>query len=142
MDPEERHEVEELLEFAGDSAAGRMTTEYVALPEDSLVSDAIAALEVFEGDLEALTDIILLDGERRIKGLIPVVRLVLAERGAELAKMPQGHVVSCRLDANGKKVAELFDKYNLRSLSVVDNDKRLAGVIHAEQVIAHLRHKH
>ena len=32
MDPEERQEVEDLLEFSGDSAAGRMTTEYVALP--------------------------------------------------------------------------------------------------------------
>ena len=142
MDPEERHEVEELLEFSGDSAAGRMTTEYVALPEASLVSDAIAALEEFEGDIEVVTDIILLNDEQRITGLVPVVRLLLSERSAELAKMPQGHIVSCGLDANGKKVAELFDKYNLRSLSVVDDDKRLAGVIHAEQVIAHLRHKH
>jgi magnesium transporter len=38
-------------------------------------------------------------------------------------------------------VAELFDKYNLRSLPVLDQEKRLAGVIHAEQVIALLREK-
>ncbi|WP_433983289.1 CBS domain-containing protein [Tunturiibacter empetritectus] len=43
------------------------------------------------------------------------------------------------MDANGRKVAELFDKYNLRSLPVIDNEKHLAGVIHAEQVIALLR---
>ena len=142
MDPEERHDVEELLEFSGDSAAGRMTTDYVSLPEAATVSEGVTALRDFEGDIEVITDIILLDDDQKIRGLIPVVRLLFAEPGAALSSLPQGHIVSCRLNANGKKVAELFDKYNLRSLPVVDDDKRLAGVIHAEQVIAHLRHKH
>jgi magnesium transporter len=43
--------------------------------------------------------------------------------------------------ASGKKVAELFDKYNLRALPVLDDAKRLAGVIYPEQVIAQLRTK-
>lgn len=142
MDPEERQEVKELLEFAGDSAAGRMTTEYIALPPDASVSFAIQALHDFEGDLEAITDIILVNDEGSIKGLVPIVHLVLAKPSAILASLPQGHIVTCRLDASGKKVAELFDKYNLRSLSVIDDDHHVAGVIHAEQVIANLRHKH
>jgi Mg/Co/Ni transporter MgtE len=57
-------------------------------------------------------------------------------------ELPDGHIVSCDVDANGKKVAELFDKYNLRALPVLDHDKRLVGVIHAEQVIALLRGQH
>jgi Mg/Co/Ni transporter MgtE len=59
-----------------------------------------------------------------------------------LSGLPQGHLVTCSVDANGRKVAELFDKYNLRSLPVVDHDGRLAGVVHAEQVIALLRANH
>jgi Mg/Co/Ni transporter MgtE len=47
--------------------------------------------------------------------------------------------VSCGLKASDKEVAELFDKYNLRSLPVVDHQGHIAGVIHAEQVIAQLR---
>jgi magnesium transporter len=142
MDPEERQEVEELLEFAGDSAAGRMTTEYIALPPEASVSFAIQALQEFEGDLEALTEIILIDDGGIIKGLVAIVHLVLAKPSAILSTLPQGHIVTCRLDASGKKVAELFDKYNLRSLSVIDEAHHLAGVIHAEQVIANLRNKH
>jgi magnesium transporter len=142
MDPEERQEVEELLEFAGDSAAGRMTTDYISLPPEASVSFAIQALHDFEGDLEAITDIILVDEAGAIKGLVPIVHLVLAKPSAILSSLPRGHIVTCSLDANGKKVAELFDKYNLRSLSVIDDEHHLAGVIHAEQVIAHLRHKH
>jgi magnesium transporter len=142
MDPEERQEVEDLLEFSGDSAAGRMTTEYIALPAPSLVDQAIAALRDFEGDIEIITDIYLLDEEKRITGLVPLVQLLLTDPGKALADLPQGHLVTCHVDANGRKVAELFDKYNLRSLPVVDHEKHLAGVIHAEQVIALLRASH
>jgi magnesium transporter len=142
MDPEERQEVEDLLEFSGDSAAGRMTTEYVALPPSAIVDHAVNALRDFEGDIETITDVYLLDEEGRIAGLIPLVQLVLAKAEAPLSTLPQGHIVTCNVDANGRKVAELFDKYNLRSLPVVDQDRKLVGVVHAEQVIALLRATH
>ena len=142
MDPEERQEVEDLLEFSGNSAAGRMTTEYVALPATAIVDQAINALRDFEGDIETITDIYLLDEEERITGLIPIVRILLAKAEMPLVNLPQGHLVTCSVDANGRKVAELFDKYNLRSLPVIDRDKKLVGVIHAEQVIALLRANH
>jgi magnesium transporter len=142
MDPEERQEVEELLEFAGDSAAGRMTPEYIALPTSALVSQAIEALRDFEGDIEIITDIYLIDEEERIVTLIPLVQLLLAAPHTPLSELPRGHLVSCDVNANGRKVAELFDKYNLRSLPVVDREKHLVGVVHAEQVIALLRASH
>ena len=142
MDPEERQEVEDLLEFSGDSAAGRMTPEYVALPTNAIVEQAVAALRDFEGDIETVTDIYLVDEEERMTALIPIVQLLLAKAGAPLAGLPHGHIVSCNVDANGRKVAELFDKYNLRSLPVVDHNRKLVGVIHAEQVIALLRANH
>ena len=142
MDPEERQEVEDLLEFSGNSAAGRMTTEYVALPANSTVDQAINSLRDFEGDIETITDIYLLDDEERITGLISLVQLLLAKADTPLVDLPQGHIVTCNVDANGRKVAELFDKYNLRALPVVDHDRKLVGVVHAEQVIALLRASH
>jgi magnesium transporter len=142
MDPEERQEVEELLEFSGDSAAGRMTTEYIALPATAVVSQAIKALRDFEGDIEIITDIYIVDEEERIVTLIPLVQLLLATPHTALSELPRGHLVSCDVNANGRKVAELFDKYNLRSLPVVDQEKHLVGVVHAEQVIALLRASH
>ncbi len=142
MDPEERQEVEDLLEFSGNSAAGRMTTEYVALPAAAIADQVIAALREFEGDLESITDIYLLDEQGQITGLVPIVQILLANSGARLSELPQGHIVTCNVNANGRKVAELFDKYNLRSLPVVDRDNRLLGVVHAEQVIALLRASH
>ncbi len=107
-----------------------------------LSHEAIQALRDFEGDIEIITDIYLLDEEERIVTLIPLVQLLLAAPHTPLSELPRGHLVSCDINANGRKVAELFDKYNLRSLPVVDHEKHLLGVVHAEQVIALLRANH
>lgn len=139
MDPEERQEVEELLEFSQDSAAGRMTTEYIALPKTATVADVHTALRSFEGDIDLITDIYLLDEVGRVTSVVPVVQVLLGEREDALAKLPQAHLVTCQIETGGRKVAELFDKYNLRALPVVDVDKKLVGVVHAEQVISLLR---
>jgi magnesium transporter len=141
MDPEERQEVEELLEFSGDSAAGRMTTEYLALPRTATVAEAVAVLKEYEGDVDTVSEIYLLDEEDRIVILVPLVQLLMAAHEAPIESLPHGHLVTCNVDANGRKVAELFDKYNLHALPVVDHDKKLVGVVHAEQVIALLRAK-
>jgi sporulation protein YlmC with PRC-barrel domain len=139
MDPEERQDVQELLEFSGDSAAGEMTTDYISLGEGANVNDAVGALQEFEGDLETLTHIFLVDEEKVLHGVVPLVKVLLAPRDTALAGLTDDHIVSCDIHANAKKVAELFDKYNLRALPVLDDARKLAGVIYAEQVIAQLR---
>jgi Mg/Co/Ni transporter MgtE len=106
------------------------------------VDQAIAALRDFEGDIEPITDVYLLDQDGQLTSLVPVVRMLLASPETALAEVPEGHLITCHMDANGRKVAELFDKYNLRSLPVVDEEQRLVGVVHAEQVIALLRANH
>ncbi len=130
--PSERQEVEELLEFSHDSAAGRMTTEYIAVPDSAKVTDVHAALLGFEGDIELITDIYLTNEEGHVSALVPIVRILLASAETPLADLLHGHLVTCHVDTAGRKVAELFDKYNLRSLPVIDEDKKLVGVVHAE----------
>ncbi len=140
MDPEDRHDVEELLEFSSDSAAGRMTTDYFCLRVQSSVADAIAELREFTGDPDNVTEVYLLDNQDHLAGVVPMSRLLLARpEEPVLGLAPAGRHVTCGLDTDEADVAELFDKYNLRSLPVLDQFGRVAGVIHAEQVIAALR---
>ena len=139
MDPEERQDVEDLLEYSGDSAAGEMTRDYISLKEGALAGEAVASLRDFEGSLETLTHIFLLDEQEVLLGVVPLVKVLLASADETLASLRDDHIVSCGKHTNGKKVAELFDKYNLRALPVVDEEKKLVGVIYAEQVIAQLR---
>jgi CBS domain-containing protein/sporulation protein YlmC with PRC-barrel domain len=139
MEPEERHDIEELLEFSAESAAGRMTTDFVSVAKSASVADAVAALREFEGDPDTITEVYLIGDEEKLAGVVTLPKLLLAATETKLATLVDGHTVSCKLDASAEEVAELFDKYNLRSLAVVDAQKKIAGVIHAEQVIALLR---
>jgi magnesium transporter len=138
MEPEERHDVEELLEFHADSAAGLMTTDYLSAPVDATVDDGIQNLRDFEGDMDTITELYLLSDDEKLAGVVTLSRLLLAKGDVKLKTLTDGHKVSCGLHAKDKEVAELFDKYNLRSLPVLDAHGRMAGAIHAEQVIAQL----
>lgn len=141
MEPEERQEVAELLEFEEDTAAGRMTTEFIALPATATVADAVAALRAFEGDVELVSSIYLIDGQEKLVGAIPIAELVLAGQSVPLAQLASDPLISCAADASDRDVAELFDKYSLFTLPVVDGEGKLVGIITADDVITMLREK-
>ncbi|HEV2464648.1 MAG TPA: CBS domain-containing protein [Acidobacteriaceae bacterium] len=139
MNPEERQEVEELLEFREDSAAGRMTTQYVAVPQTGSVADAVKALREFEGDVETITEIYLTDENEVLQGVVPLARLVLSTQDTSLDAIADARFISCAADARQQAVAELFDKYNLRALPVLDDEGKLVGIVEADHVIGFLR---
>jgi magnesium transporter len=141
MEPEERHEVEELLEFDEDSAAGRMTTDFVSAGTQATVAQAVQALRNFDGDPENVTEIYLLDEKRVLRGAVALSRLVMALPETRLAVLTEPRVLSCPADLRQNDLAEMFDKYNLRALPVVDAQSRMVGVVHADQVISFLREK-
>jgi len=141
MEPEERQEVEELLEFDEHSAAGCMTTDFVSLGLQSTVADAVQALRGFDGDPESVTEVYLLDDKRILKGAITLARLVMAQPEARLQVLAEARVLSCPADLRQNDLAEMFDKYNLHSLAVVDAQGRMVGVVQADHVISFLRDK-
>jgi Mg/Co/Ni transporter MgtE len=79
------------------------------------------------------------DPHQALKGSVPLLRLMLAQPERKLSDLTESRVVSCRVDAKENEVAELFDKYNLRSLPVVNSGERLVGIIEADDVISFLR---
>ena len=89
MEPEERQEVEELLEFDENSAAGSMTTEFVLVATHATVAHAVQALRNFDGDPESVTEIYLLDEKRVLRGVVPLARLVMAQPDARLSVLAE-----------------------------------------------------
>jgi magnesium transporter len=141
MEPEERHEVEELLEFDEHSAAGAMTTDFVYLGTDATVSQVGPALRSFDGDIEAVTEIYLLDENRVLRGIVPLSLLVMASADTKMSLLAEQRVLSCPADMRQIELAEMFDKYNLHALPVVDSQGQMVGVVHADHVISFLREK-
>src|SRR5664279_2126051 len=141
MEPEERQEVEELLEFDEKSAAGCMTTDFVYLGREATVAQAVEALRNFDGDPEGVTEVYLLDEKSVLRGAISLARLVMAQPEARLMVLAEPRVLSCPADLHQNDLAELFDKYNLHALPVVDAQGRMVGEVQADHVISFLRDK-
>jgi len=141
MEPEGRQEMAELLEFKENTAAGRMNTDYLALALDAKARDAVEALRHFEGGVETVNTLYLVDSKGTLAGAVPLINLVLAEPENPLLSLTQEPLITCEADAGEKEVAELFDKYNLLTLPVVDENKKLSGVITSDDIISMLRAK-
>jgi len=139
MEPEERHDVEELLEFEEDTAAGRMTTDYMALAPTARVHDAVEMLKKFDGGLESMSTIFLIGENEKLLGAIPLAKLIVSHAETLLSELTVEPLISCSPEADEREVAEIFDKYNLLTLPVVDETGASTGVITADDVIAILR---
>jgi Mg/Co/Ni transporter MgtE len=73
--------------------------------------------------------------------MVPLAKLVLASPTTPLLALTQEPLISCHANTSEKEVAELFDKYNLLTLPVVDDRNKLTGVITSDDVISLLREK-
>jgi magnesium transporter len=141
MKPEASQEVVELLEHREETAAGRMTTEFLALPVTATVENAIGVLREFEGGVETVGTIYLVDTHGTLAGAVPLAKLVLAEANTPLLSLTSEPLVHTQKNTGDNEVAELFDKYNLVTLPVIDDHNKLVGVITSDDVITMLRSK-
>ncbi len=141
MKPEASQEVVELLEHREETAAGRMTTEFLALPVTATVENAIGVMREFEGGIESVSTIYLVDSHGTLAGAVPLAKLVVAKPETPLLSLTQEPLLSTREGTNDNEVAELFDKYNLITLPVIDQHNKLVGVITSDDVITMLRSK-
>jgi flagellar motility protein MotE (MotC chaperone)/sporulation protein YlmC with PRC-barrel domain len=141
MEPEAQQDVVELLEHKEETAAGRMTTEFLALPINATVQNAIDSLREFEGGVEVISTIYLVDSKGTLVAAVPLGRIVLAESSTPMLSLAQEPLVLAHQHTTELDVAELFDKYNLQTLPVVDKQNKLTGVITSDDVISMLRGK-
>ena len=141
MEPEERQDVVELLEHGEETAAGRMTTEFLALPVTATVQNAVDSMRHFEGGVEAVSTIYLVDSHGTLVGAVPLAKIVLAEPATPMLSLTQEPLILSHEGVGENEVAELFDKYNLLMMPVVDEHNKLTGVITSDDVISMLRAK-
>ncbi|MCS7043521.1 MAG: CBS domain-containing protein [Bryobacteraceae bacterium] len=141
MESAPKAEVEELLEYDENTAGGLMNTEFIAVHEDATVADAVDALRQRQDLVDTINTVFVIDSDDRLRAALPVGRLFLAKPSARVTELVRedDEVISTRTDAPASRVLELFDKYNLLTLPVVDDEERLAGVITADDIISVLR---
>jgi magnesium transporter len=91
-----------------------------------------------ELNFDQLDTIVLLDGAAQFSGAVPVARLLLAANEQRMTELKMEPLLSVPANADEKEVFELFDKYNLRTLTVIDNENRPIGAIAVDDVVSKL----
>ena len=118
-----------LLEFNEDTAAGRMTTEFIALPVNSTAARCYRGAAPLRGQGRNRRTIFLTDRTDPGRRGSPGEARSWPRPPRRCWRLTQEPLISCHAGASEQEVAELFDKYNLMTLSVVDDQKKLTGVI-------------
>ena len=112
-----------------------MTTEFFSLPETADVGTAIEALKSFEGSFETIHSVYLTTADRMLSGVVPLARLLVESSNTPLLKLADDPAISVPSHADEKQVINIFHKYNLLTLPVVDDKKRILGMVTADDVL-------
>lgn len=138
MPNQEAEEVRELLEFDPATAGGMMNPEFPYVGEDATREEVLGWLRRQEMNFDQFDAIVLIDSAAQFSGAVPVARLLLADPEQRMKELRPEPLVSVKVDADDKEVFELFDKYNLRTLTVVDEEMRPVGTIAVDDVVSRL----
>ncbi len=138
MPGKEAKEVRELLQFDEDTAGGMMNSQFVFVGESATRDEVVEWIRSKDLNLDQLDAVVLIDGSAGFSGIVPVGRLLLALPDQPVGQMKFEPLISVPPDAKEKEVFELFDKYNLRGLTVVDENHRPVGTIAVDDVVTRL----
>jgi len=136
LPPGQRTKVLTLLGFNSTSAGGLMGVDYVTVPTMATVGDALEAVRVASTlQPEALTSVHAVDQDGGLRGVARLVAMVQADPGGPLLDICDTDPVRVGADADAMDVAVLMTDYNLITIPVVDEERRLLGVITVDDIL-------
>ncbi len=132
---EESAAVQKLLVYPEDTAGGKMQAELVSVHEDATVQDAIEAVRAKSEDIEHISNVFVVDGEKRLVGTVSLDKLILARPYAKIKDIADRDPMKVTTDLDQEEVAKIFQRYDLLSIPVVDNGNRLVGRITVDDIV-------
>ncbi|MHB1224759.1 MAG: magnesium transporter [Gemmatimonadaceae bacterium] len=134
---EDRLITERLRSYEPDSAGGLMTTDFVSVPQTITVDDALRRVRALarESRQEALYVVYVTDAEGRLSGVMSLRELLAAAEGTPMEEVAWEEVMSVSATADRSEVARITSEYDLIAVPVVDDDRRLLGLVTVDDVI-------
>jgi len=129
MDKGVRDKLRELLKFGEGTAGSIMTVEYLSLPQDGTVVQAVEKFKRSSDPLETTSYIYLTDKEEKLVGVSTLRQLIFNPPERKLSELMNRDVIALKLTDDVDQVAETFKKYKFMALPVVDEEDHLKGII-------------
>jgi len=135
MEPDESEDIRELLEYPEDSAGGIMTNEFVAAHADLTALQAIEEIRTAAADVETIYYIYVIANDETLVGVISLRNLLLARPEEKLSAFMHTDIITVNATDDQRDVAKKIAKYNLLALPVVDEEKKLKGIVTVDDAI-------
>lgn len=124
-----RKTINQILNYPQDSAGSIMTTEYVSLRSSMTIADAIAKIRRIGLDSETIEVCYVTDNVNHLIGQIALRTIVLSDDDKTIEELMDRNVIYANTFDDQEEVANMFGKYDLTVVPVVDKDKRMVGII-------------
>ncbi|MGH7700766.1 MAG: magnesium transporter [Gemmatimonadales bacterium] len=131
----DRRDVDRLLRYSEDTAGGLMTTGVVAVREDATLAEALEEIRRQSEEHDEPYQVFVVDGERRLKGVLPIARLVVGAPGRRVGEVMEPPPVTVRPEQDQEEVARAMARYNVAAVPVLDEARRLLGRVTFDDVI-------
>ena len=135
MERDEAEDVRKLLTYPENTAGGLMTTEFIAVRPDWTAGETIAFLRKAAQEVENLYYIYVTDDDNHLMGVFSLKDVVLAKPDTPITEFMHFRVASANLTDSQENVAQAISKYNLVAMPVVDDEKRLHGIVTADDAL-------
>lgn len=139
MIKEDSEEVADLMGYPEDSAGGLMSSDFLALDQESTVQQAIFAIQSEEAEGAITFYLYVVNQHAQLMGIVSLKELLLSRPLEKLKDIMTTSVISLSLDTDQEDVAKTVEKYDFLSVPVVDDNNELMGVITVDDVIDVIR---
>ena len=135
LPPAKQAKVRALLSYSPESGGGLMSPDFVAVSESATVTEALAAVRAAGLSPQVLADVFVTDASGRLVGAVPLVSLIQARGNSGVAKLVQRGDTALEAGDDLPEVARLMTDFNLSVAPVVDEGRRIIGVISVDDVL-------
>lgn len=132
---EKRKLINQFLNYPEDSAGSIMTIEFVQFNKELTVQKAMEQLRKTGIDKETIYSCYVVDERRVLVGMVSLRTLILADNNAKVKDIMEDDAIFVRTLDDQEDIANLFKKYGLIALPVVDNEQRLVGIITVDDIV-------
>lgn len=134
FDTDRRRVINDLLHYPEDTVGSFMTVDYLHVHEGSLVSDCLTAVRASELSSETLNHIYVTDHHRVFQGVVPLWRVIQADPGTQIQTLMEDSALTLQTLEDQEEAAIKFKRYGVSALPVVDSEKRMVGIVTADDM--------
>lgn len=130
-----RKTINRFLNYPEDSAGSIMTIEFMAIHQDYTVGKAMELIRKTGIDKETIYTCYVVDSRKKLVGVVSLRNLLLSNDEEKVSDIMEDDVIFVRTLDDQEDTANIFKKYNLIALPVVDNEQRLVGIITVDDIV-------